>query len=73
VTCLVMHSGSNILRRKLTDIMLVYDILNNFIDFHELLYEIGFHIPCRNSKTDLFVILNFNTNSGNNTFFFIDQ
>lgn len=31
-------------RRKLADIMLAYDILNNFIECPQLLFEIGFRI-----------------------------
>jgi hypothetical protein len=51
--------------------MLVYDILNNFIECPELLYEIDIRILCRNTRNlDLFVIPNFKTISGNNTFLF---
>jgi len=49
-----------ITRRKLTDIMLVYDILNNLINFSELSTEISFLISCRNTrKSDVFAIYNY--------------
>jgi len=50
--------------------MLVYDILNNLVDCPDLLSEIGFRAPCRNTRNlDHFVIPKYNTNSGNDTFF----
>lgn len=53
-------------RRKLFDIMLVYNILNNLNNRLELLSELGFRILCRNTrKLNLFIIHNYNTDNGN--------
>lgn len=50
--------------------MFIYDILNNIIECPELLSEICFHIPGRNTRiVDLFVVLNYSTNSGDDSFF----
>jgi hypothetical protein len=58
------------LRRKLTDIMFVYDLINYNIVCPELLSEISFRIPyliTRNSE--LFLVPHYKTNSGTNSFF----
>jgi hypothetical protein len=49
------------------DIILIYDILNDFIICADILNLIGFRIPNRNTRNlDLFYIPKFNTNSGKN-------
>lgn len=58
------------LRRKLTDIMFVYDLINYNIVCPELLSEISFRIPyliTRNSH--LFLVPHYKTNSGTNSIF----
>jgi len=58
------------LRRKLTDIMFVYNLINYNIVYSKLMSEIGFRIPymfTRNS--DLFLVPHYTTNSGTNNFF----
>lgn len=53
------------LRRNLTDIMFIFDIINGFVLCPELLVMIGFRIPRLYTRNlDLFVIPHYRTNSG---------
>jgi len=61
---------SLLLRRKLTDNMFIYDIINYNIVCLELLSKISFRIPyliTRNS--DLILVPHYKTNCGTNSFF----
>jgi len=58
------------LRRNLTDIMLIFDILNGYVLCPELLAMIGLRIPRQYTRNlDLFVIPHYKTNSGAFSFF----
>lgn len=63
--CAILRLDSLSTRHKLTDVMFIYNILNNLIECFELLLEIGSCVPGRNTKNlDLFVVPNYSTTSG---------